>query len=108
MTRPSSKKLTGYDEEDRIVTPAKMAATAPSVCPICSTELKYLAKDLPFAHHTKSHVDPDPIVLPNGRVYGRERLLQLGAKVNVPFGKVRDPVTGETFDESEVDKVYIS
>ncbi|OQE32227.1 hypothetical protein PENSTE_c001G01674 [Penicillium steckii] len=40
-----------------------------SVCPICSTELNDLARKMPYAHHSKSYVAGDSIVLPNGRVY---------------------------------------
>ncbi|KAL2003888.1 hypothetical protein VTN02DRAFT_1737 [Thermoascus thermophilus] len=80
-----------------------------SVCPICSTELNELARSVPYAHHTKSYVESDPIVLPNGRIYGRERLLEMSKKVGcVGEGKVKDPTTGEVFDESEMKKVYIS
>ncbi|KAI9677536.1 MAG: GID complex subunit containing RING finger motif [Caeruleum heppii] len=79
-----------------------------SVCPICSTELNDLARNVPYAHHTKSHVENDPIVLPNGRIYGRERLLRMSAKVGVSDGQVKDPTTGAVFDAAEVRKVYIS
>ena len=80
-----------------------------SVCPICSTELNDLAKNIPYAHHTKSYVENDPIMLPNGRIYGRERLLEMGRNVGfIGEGKVRDPTTGDVFEESEMKKVYIS
>jgi macrophage erythroblast attacher len=84
-----------------------------SVCPICSTELNELARNLPYAHHTKSYVEQDPIVLPNGRIYGRRRLEELQRKLEggageVSGGKVRDPTTGEVFAWEEVRKVYIS
>ncbi|KAK2797995.1 GID complex subunit containing RING finger motif [Emmonsiellopsis sp. PD_5] len=84
-------------------------STSTSVCPICSTELNELARHLPYAHHTKSYVENDPIVLPNGRVYGRQRLLDAGKKSGfVAPGKVKDPTTGEEFNEAEMKKVYIS
>jgi macrophage erythroblast attacher len=66
---------------------------------------------LPYAHHTKSHVENDPVILPNGRVYGRERLMvgsRGGVGGGVGEGKVRDPTTGEVYSESEVRKVFIS
>jgi macrophage erythroblast attacher len=78
-----------------------------SLCPICSTELNDLARGVPYAHHTRSSVEPDPVVLPNGRIYGQKRLLvipQKGGKEN----KVRDPITGEEFPEASVSKVFIS
>ncbi|KAI2788311.1 Protein fyv10 [Penicillium oxalicum] len=49
-------------------------STTTSVCPICSTELNELARRMPYAHHSKSYVESDPIVLPNGRIYGKETL----------------------------------
>ena len=83
-------------------------STSTSVCPICSTELNELARNMPYAHHTKSYVDHDPIVLPNGRIYGKERLLEMSRKAgSLEAGKVKDPTTGEVFDESEMKKVYI-
>ena len=78
------------------------------VCPICSTELNELARNLPYAHHTKSHVENDPVVLPNGRVYGRERLLQMSAKIGLEDGLVKDPTTSKIFKVADIRKVYIS
>lgn len=66
---------------------------------------------MPYAHHTKSIVENDPVVLPNGRIYGRERLRGFNEKVGTEKGWVRDPmegVNGERFGESEVRKVFIS
>ncbi|KAE8382124.1 protein fyv10 [Aspergillus bertholletiae] len=83
-------------------------STTTSVCPICSTELHELARNMPYAHHTKSYVESDPIVLPNGRIYGQRRLLEMSKKVGcVEVGKVKDPTTGEVFEENELKKVYI-
>ena len=79
-----------------------------TVCPICSVELNELARDVPYAHHSKSSVENDPVVLPNGRVYGRERLMQFTAKSGLEQGKVKDPTTLEVFEESKIKKVFIS
>ena len=94
-------------------------ATNHSLCPICSTELNELARSVPYAHHTKSYVESDAVVLPNGRIYGRERLEVLQKKLlggavgvdDIEIGKegtCRDPTTGETFGWEEVRKVYIT
>ncbi|KAJ5984536.1 hypothetical protein N7481_006635 [Penicillium waksmanii] len=84
------------------------ASTATSVCPICSTELNDLARKMPYAHHSKSYVEGDSIVLPNGRVYSKSRLLDISKQVgSVEDGKVKDPTTGEVFPESDMKKVYI-
>lgn len=83
-------------------------STTTSVCPICSTELNELARNLPYANHTKSSVENDSIVLPNGRIYGLHRLLDMSRKLSsVEAGKVKDPITGEIYDESDLKKVYI-
>ncbi|KAJ9612267.1 GID complex subunit containing RING finger motif [Cladophialophora chaetospira] len=99
-------------------------ATNTSLCPICSMELNDLARNVPYAHHTTSSVEPDPVVLPNGRIYGRERLEELQRKLVMAGGggggsdgmqglqigkegEVRDPTTGESFAWDQVRKVYI-
>lgn len=87
---------------------ANASSTTTSVCPICSTELNELARKLPYAHHTKSYVEDDPVVLPNGRVYGRNRLIEMGLKVNLERGYVTDPTTSEVFLEAKIRKVYIT
>ncbi|KAL8772613.1 MAG: hypothetical protein Q9209_002274 [Squamulea sp. 1 TL-2023] len=79
-----------------------------TVCPICSTELNELARNLRHVQHNKSSVEQDPVVLPNGRVYGRDRLLELSAKVGLEEGKVKDPTTLEVFDASQIRKIFIS
>lgn len=92
-----------------------------SLCPICSTELNELARNLPYAHHTKSSVENDPLMLPNGRVYGRDRLVELMSKdqrvkqaalskrdpkkIDTP---VVDPVTGTRYNWDNLKKVYIT
>ncbi|KAF1933758.1 protein FYV10 [Didymella exigua CBS 183.55] len=101
-------------------TPACHSAFTPSatnsgsstttVCPICSTELNELARNVPYAHHTKSIVENDPVVLPNGRIYGSERLRVFNEKVGTEGGWVRDPVGGnkeEMWRESEVRRVFV-
>lgn len=67
-----------------------------------------LARNVPYAHHVRSSVEPDPVVLPNGRIYGRQRLYDMSKKVGVREGWVRDPTTGEEFEEKVVKKVFIS
>ena len=87
---------------------ANAQSSTTSVCPICSTELNELARNLPYAHHTKSHVENDPVVLPNGRVYGRDRLLEMSAKVGLDPEHVKDPTTSQIYLASDIRKVYIS
>uniref|UniRef100_A0A060TCK8 ARAD1D43362p n=1 Tax=Blastobotrys adeninivorans TaxID=409370 RepID=A0A060TCK8_BLAAD len=92
---------------NRFVRP-KLDLSRAHMCPICSQELNELAKPLPFALHVHSHLDADPIVLPNGRIYGMEKLLDYSAKAGLMKGKVADPTTKEVFDASEMKHVYPS
>ncbi|RDA88555.1 hypothetical protein CP532_5809 [Ophiocordyceps camponoti-leonardi (nom. inval.)] len=78
------------------------------VCPICSTELNELARNVPYAHHTKSHVEYDLMLLPNGRVCGIQRLKDQARKAGLPSDQVKDPRTGEIYSLKELKKVYIT
>jgi macrophage erythroblast attacher len=90
--------------------PHALSSAAASICPICSPELNFLAADVPYAHHTKSHVEPDVVVLPNLRVYSRARLDDYSRKTLgvAADDRVKDLVTGEVFATDEIKKVYIS
>ncbi len=77
-------------------------------CPICSTELNDLARGVPYAHHTKSHVEPDLVLLPNRCVYGRQRLEEYSRKAGLPANYFKDPRMGDIFTASSIQKVYIS
>lgn len=69
---------------------------------------------MPYAHHTKSWIEDDPVVLPNGRIFGRERLRGLCEKLGVRKGWVRDPTQvvggdgGVEWEEGVLRKVFIS
>lgn len=69
---------------------------------------------MPYANHTMSYVENDPIVLPNGRIYGQQRLLDISKKIvgtssesDNKENKVKDPTTGEIFDVMDMKKVFI-
>ncbi|KAI0554151.1 CTLH/CRA C-terminal to lish motif domain-containing protein [Xylaria curta] len=81
---------------------------ATSVCPICSTELNELARNVPHALHSKSHVEPDLLLLPNGRAYGKARLEDYAKKAGLPEGQVKDLRTGEVYGVEQLKKVFIS
>jgi macrophage erythroblast attacher len=89
-----------------------IAATASTlghgVCPICSTELNELARNVPYAHHTQSHVEHDLRLLPNGSVYGRDRLETQARKNNLSSDQVKDLRTGDIFPIESLKKVYIT
>ncbi|KAI1457739.1 protein FYV10 [Annulohypoxylon moriforme] len=81
---------------------------ATSVCPICSTELNELARSVPYALHSKSNVEPDLLMLPNGRAYGKARLEEYARKAGCLDGQVKDLRTGEIFNMDRLKKVYIT
>lgn len=78
------------------------------VCPICSVELNDLARNVPYAHHTKSHVEHDLVMLPNGRVYGKQRLDDQSKKAGLPPTLVKDMVTGDVYAAESTKRVYIT
>jgi macrophage erythroblast attacher len=79
-----------------------------TVCPICSMELNELAKAVPYAHHSKSHVEHDLYVLPNDRVYGKARLEEYAKKSGLPESLVKDLVTGDVYPWEDLKKVFIT
>ncbi|KAI2468538.1 protein FYV10 [Annulohypoxylon bovei var. microspora] len=81
---------------------------AASVCPICSTELNELARSVPYALHSKSNVEPDLLMLPNGRAYGKARLEEYARKAGCLDGQVKDLRTGEIFNMDRLKKVFIT
>jgi macrophage erythroblast attacher len=93
---------------DDVYSEAASSALGHGVCPICSTELNDLARNVPYAHHTKSHVEHDLFLLPNGRVYGKERLEDYARKSGMPPSVVKDPITGEIFLIELLKKVFIT
>ncbi|KAL2753617.1 hypothetical protein ACRALDRAFT_2043976 [Sodiomyces alcalophilus JCM 7366] len=90
--------------------PAQAAVSSPaSGCPICSTELNELARNVPYAHHTKSYVDSDLLLLPNGNAFGLDRLVNYAIQSGLqPTESVRDLRTGEVFRADELKKVFIT
>ena len=95
-----------------VQTPAAPSTTslslATSVCPICSTELNELARAVPYANQSKSHVEPDLLLLPNGRAYGKARLEEHARKSGLLEGQVKDLRTGEVYGVDRLKKVYIT
>lgn len=88
--------------------PAAASSASSSVCPICSTELNALAKNVPYAHHSQSHVDNDLLLLPNSRVYGKSKLEEHAKKSGLPSKMVKDLRTGEVFPVDTLKKVFIT
>ncbi|KAM0249986.1 hypothetical protein ACHAP5_002579 [Fusarium lateritium] len=108
-----SVTLSDTSSTSHMTSPSDMAVTAAStlghgVCPICSTELNELARNVPYAHHTQSHVEHDLKLLPNGSVYGNDRLKTHARKNGLPPDQIRDLRTGEVFPTEALKKVYIT
>lgn len=88
--------------------PARSTSLTNSVCPICSRELNELARNVPYAHHSQSHVEPDLMMLPSGRVYARKRLEEHARKAGLPENNVKDLWTGEIVEMADAKKIYIT
>lgn len=84
-------------------------------CPVCSPLLNKLAASLPCAHCSQSRLicaisglplneHNQPLVLPNGYVYGSEALKKMAAENN---GKIICPRTKDVFELKEAEKVYV-
>ncbi|KAI5715585.1 hypothetical protein M8J77_018906 [Diaphorina citri] len=84
-------------------------------CPVCTEPFNTLAKSLPYAHCTQSRLVcsisglqlneyNQPIVLPNGYVYGEQALSKMAAEND---GKVQCPKTKEIFKYRRAQKVYV-
>ena len=84
-------------------------------CPVCSDLLNKLASNLPCAHCSQSRLvcyisgqplneHNQPLVLPNGYVYGEQALK---AMANDNNGRITCPRTKEIFDIKEAEKVFV-
>ncbi|EKD20284.1 uncharacterized protein L3040_007293 [Drepanopeziza brunnea f. sp. 'multigermtubi'] len=104
-TRPQTQT------QSQSISPTSSSSLTTSVCPICSTELNDLARNVPYAHHTTSHVESDLVLLPNNCVYGLERLEEYSRKAGLEKGWVRDlreGGSGKLYKVEDLKKVYIS
>lgn len=90
----------------RVVKKQKMDLSKGHMCPVCSIELRKVAAPLPFAMHVKSHLESDPVVLPNNRIYGMKKLEEYSKRLTGKDDEVVDPVTHEMFAKSLCSVVY--
>lgn len=60
-------------------------------CPICSPDLNCLSYNLPYSQHFRSHIDEDPVLLPNGKIYGKKVLVDLANKLQLRPNVFKDP-----------------
>jgi len=84
-------------------------------CSVCFPTVSKLAQILPYAHHTNStivcHITGEaiddynyPMVLPNGRVYGKNAMEKMAKENN---NQIKCPRTGETFMVSQLRKAHL-
>jgi macrophage erythroblast attacher len=105
---PPQSSSASHTTSSTDVTETATSTLGHGVCPICSTELNELARNVPYAHHTQSHVEHDLRLLPNGSVYGSDRLETQARKHGLPSDKIRDLRTGQVFPTESLKKVYIT
>lgn len=86
-----------------------------SQCPICSTLLNQLAKDVPYPHCSQSKLicalsgEPlnehnPPLMLPNGYIYGEKSLKEMASRNN---GRIKCQKTGFECHIDDVEKVFV-
>jgi macrophage erythroblast attacher len=85
----------------------QLSTLGQGVCPICSTELNELARNVPYAHHTQSHIEHNLRLLPNGRAVGKDRLEEQARKSGLPPGQIKDE-TGQIYPVEVLKRVYIT
>ncbi|CAL3964561.1 hypothetical protein PZA11_002449 [Diplocarpon coronariae] len=108
LKTPSCHSTTPSTTSTTSISPTSSSSLTTSVCPICSTELNDLARNVPYAHHTTSHVESDLVLLPNGCVYGMQRLEEYSRKAGTEKGKVKDLRGKEEYEVAGLKKVFIS
>lgn len=86
-----------------------------SECPICQTNLFELASQLPYAHCSQSRLicymsgkplneHNQPLMLPNGYVYGEDALTAMAAEND---GQIICPRTKEIYAVTDAEKVFV-
>ncbi|KAG7160563.1 E3 ubiquitin-protein transferase MAEA-like [Homarus americanus] len=84
-------------------------------CPVCQPSLNSLASPLPYAHCSQSrlvcHISGEqlnennqPLMLPNGYVYGQKALQQMASENN---GTIVCPRSRQTFNIRDAEKVFV-
>lgn len=78
----------------------KLSNVESTSCPICSLEMNQLAKNFPYSHNIKSYLFDNPVMLPNGNIFDKFKLLRFSEIYdNV---EVKDPITSEEFSYSQM------
>ncbi|CAF0718644.1 unnamed protein product [Brachionus calyciflorus] len=93
----------------------KVTAVHNHNCPVCNINFNQIAKPLPYAYCSNSKLidsytgeiineHNQPMMLPNGYVYGFNALMKLMSEND---GKIKCPRSHEIYDFSEAQKVFI-
>lgn len=78
-----------------------------NVCPICSLEFSQLSSQLPYSHNVKSYLFDNPVMLPNGNIFDREKLITYSTNLTIlKENEVKDPITAEIFYVEELVTMY--
>jgi macrophage erythroblast attacher len=77
-----------------------------SSCPVCSLEFRQMNSLLPYSHNVQSHLFENPVMLPNGNIYDKSKLLTFSKVSQVSNEEVIDPLTLETFEAEEMATMY--
>lgn len=78
-----------------------------NLCPICSLEFNQLASQLPHSHNVKSYLFENPVMLPNGNIYDKEKLIGYSQNLTIlNENEVKDPVTAEIFTLNDLTTMY--
>lgn len=78
-----------------------------NLCPICSLEFNQLSSQLPYSHNVKSYLFENPVMLPNGNIYDREKLVTYSTNLTIlKENEVKDPITAQIFYVEELVTMY--
>lgn len=78
-----------------------------NICPICSLEFNQLSAKLPYSHNVKSYLFDNPVMLPNGNIYDKEKLINYSKNLTIlNENEVKDPVTAEIYDVDDLVTMY--
>lgn len=73
-----------------------------SSCPICSLEFRQLNSLLPYSHVVQSHLFETPVMLPNGNIYDKAKLLAFSKGSNPQGDEIVDPIKLESFTTADM------
>ncbi len=103
------------DDDDEDSSPSTGPVDRNSECPVCQEPLHQLAQQLPYAHCSQSRLicyisgrplneHNQPMMLPNGFVYGEEALAKMALENE---GQIICPRTKEIYAFDQAEKVYV-